>query len=676
MSRAVLVNLDFNKNEIQNARVQNLPTASAPSSPVTGQIFYDSTLNRLYYWNNAAWVAADGSSVTYGNVTAQTSFGASSANGSATSASHSDHVHGTPAHGTADHAIGTIVPSASPTIALGTAAAAGSANSVIRSDATIAAFDATVPTTSTPGDAAATGSVAFAARRDHVHAREQIYFKQPVRAASTANLSQTGTQTVDNVSLIAGDRILCKDQATASANGIWVVAAGAWSRAIDATSAAQFWPGMMIPVAEGTVNGDTVWSMTTDTNPITVGSTNLAFGVVGSLPGAITAQTTFGAASGNGTANQFARGDHTHGTPAHTSTQHTPGTELPNWGNVTAQTSFGGSSANGVATTMSRSDHLHGTPTHLTADHAAVSISGLAVPTADVSWGASPLYKITNLKDPTAANDAATKGYVDSVATGLDFKGSVRYASTASVSVTYNATGGTSGRGQITAAPLTATSVDSGTAGNLAAGDRILLKNQSTAAQNGIWVVTTPGSGANGVWDRATDFDQDAEVTDGAFMFVEQGATNASTSWVLTTDNPITIGGASGTSLTFAQFGASTTYTWGTGISSSGNTINVGAGASPGSGGPGGGLVANADDLVIDTAIVSRKSIFQVGNASATQFTLNHAFNNQWCHVQAYRNSSPFDLVDCEVELTDANNALVRFATAPSSNQFRVVVVG
>jgi hypothetical protein len=71
---------------------------------------------------------------------------------------------------------------------------------------------------------------------------------------------------------------------------------------------------------------------------------------------------------------------------------------------------------------------------------------------------------------------------------------------------------------------------------------------------NGIYVVTTAGTGANGVWDRATDFDADTEVTANAFMFIEEGTTLADTAWVLTTNDSITVGGAAGTAMTFTQF--------------------------------------------------------------------------------------------------------------------------
>lgn len=180
-------------------------------------------------------------------------------------------------------------------------------------------------------------------------------------------------------------------------------------------------------------------------------------------------------------------------------------------------------------------------------------------------------FKITNLATPTADADAATKAYVDATRTGLDVKQSVRAASTASVTVTYTAAGGTSTRGQITAAPNTLDGV------TLAANDRILLKDQGTGAQNGIWVVSTLGTGANGVWDRATDFDADAEVTAGAFVFVEEGTTNADSGWVLTTNNPIIIGGASGTALVWVQFSGAGQITANNGLTKSGNTISLAA---------------------------------------------------------------------------------------------------
>lgn len=221
---------------------------------------------------------------------------------------------------------------------------------------------------------------------------------------------------------------------------------------------------------------------------------------------------------------------------------------------------------------------------------------------------------VTGLSDPVNASDAANKGYVDAARSGLDVKQSVRVASTANVTVTYSATGGTSNRGQITAAPDTLDGV------SLASGDRILLKDQTTGAQNGIWVVSTLGSGSNGVWDRATDFDTDAEVTGGAFTFVEEGTVNGDSGFVLTTNNPITIGGASGTALVWAQFSGSGTITAGNGLTKTGSTLDVVGTADR--------ITANADSIDIAATYAGQTSIVTLGTIatgtwSATTIAVN-----------------------------------------------------
>ncbi len=101
-------------------------------------------------------------------------------------------------------------------------------------------------------------------------------WKQSVRAISTANITLSGTQTIDGVTLVVGDRVLVAGQSTGSQNGIYLVASGAWTRTVDADGAGEITANMAVFVEEGTVNADTQWRLTTN-NPITIGTTALVF---------------------------------------------------------------------------------------------------------------------------------------------------------------------------------------------------------------------------------------------------------------------------------------------------------------------------------------------------------------------------------------------------------------
>ena len=196
----------------------------------------------------------------------------------------------------------------------------------------------------------------------------------------------------------------------------------------------------------------------------------------------------------------------------------------------------------------------------------AIPISGFGAAGTDVSMGGN---SITNLKPTSSAdgdNYAATKGYVDSVASGLDVRGSCRLA-TATPLPTNTRSGNV-----ITATGLGALTVD-GVA--VVAGDRILVKDEATPANNGIYTVTNPGvnSVAAFTLTRAADFDDNpaSEVSSGAFTFIEAGSTWADTGWVLTTNNPITI---NSTGLAWTQFTGAGSVTAGNGLTRSGNTLN------------------------------------------------------------------------------------------------------
>jgi hypothetical protein len=302
----------------------------------------------------------------------------------------------------------------------------------------------------------------------------------------------------------------------------------------------------------------------------------------------------------------------------------------------------------------------------------------MAAPTADVSLNSR---KITNLATPTADTDAATKAYADSLAQGLDVKQSVRVATTTNI-----------------ANLNSITTVDGVT---LATGNRVLVKNQTTESANGIYTWAT------NALTRATDADTSAKVTPGLFVFVEEGTTNADTGWVLSTNAPITLGT---TALVFTQFSGAGAITAGNGLTQTGTTINVV--------GTAGRISVAADSVDIDAAYAGQNTIttvgtiatgtwaatdvgvahggtgasdaptaranlgavgkyaVDVGNNSNTSFVITHNLNSRDVQAVVYLNSGTYEQVVCDVEHTSVNTVTLRFAVAPTSNQYRVVVVG
>jgi len=156
--------------------------------------------------------------------------------------------------------------------------------------------------------------------------------------------------------------------------------------------------------------------------------------------------------------------------------------------------------------------------------------------------------RISNITDPTQAQDAATKGYVDAVKQALDIKDSVRVATTGNITLSSDLNSGDT--------------IDGVT---LADGDRVLVKNQTTASENGIYVAGFSPA-------RSADANASADVTAGMFCFVEEGSTNADNGYVLTTNDSITLGT---TALTFVQFSGAGQLVAGDALSKSGNTLHV-----------------------------------------------------------------------------------------------------
>lgn len=166
-----------------------------------------------------------------------------------------------------------------PSATIGGAAVNGAATTAMRSDAAPALGPLTrdLDFGAFKGvNAAEPTAAAHLATKNYVDSVAQgLAPKESVRAATSANITLSGAQTIDGVSVIAGDRVLVKNQSAASENGVYVAAAGAWSRATDADSEGDL-RGASVFVEEGTANADTLWVMTTNA-PITVGSTSLTW---------------------------------------------------------------------------------------------------------------------------------------------------------------------------------------------------------------------------------------------------------------------------------------------------------------------------------------------------------------------------------------------------------------
>ena len=258
--------------------------------------------------------------------------------------------------------------------------------------------------------------------------------------------------------------------------------------------------------------------------------------------------------------------------------------------------------------------------------------------------------QITGLAAPSLSTDAANKGYVDTATQGISWKNAVVAATTAAGTLSTDFENGDTLDGV-----------------TLATGDRILIKDQASGAENGIYTVE-----ASGAPTRATDADTEAEIL-GAAVFVQEGTSNQDTAWILTTDAPITL---DTTALSFTQFGAGSSYTGGAGIDITGSAISVNVDDST--------IEINTDTLrVKDSGITDAKlaSTFakaystDVGNGADTSIVVTHSLGTRDVIVQCYDNTTPWGQVYPEVQHTSTTTVTLEFASAPTSNQYRVTVM-
>ena len=164
-----------------------------------------------------------------------------------------------------------------------------------------------------------------------------------------------------------------------------------------------------------------------------------------------------------------------------------------------------------------------------------------------------------------SSQSLVNKAYVDSVTSGLSVKTPVKVATTGNLTATYN-----NGAGTLTGTTNFALSVDGVT---VSVNDRILVKDQTTAAQNGFYKVTATGSGSAAfVLTRTPDADAASELVAGAFAFVEEGTANADNGYVLSTDGAVTLGT---TAINFEQFSGAGQISAGDGLAKTGNSLSL-----------------------------------------------------------------------------------------------------
>lgn len=251
-------NLDLNQNQILSGRFESV--ASDPGTGnFEGRLIYNSTEKVIKVYTGSAWRKA-----LHAVSSSTTALTTSESNGTVSLSI-----------ANADASNAGLLSAANYSLLTG-ATSNNTASAIVQRDASGNFTAGTITATTVTGLSEPVNGTDAATKNYVDAARSGLDVKESVRVATTENISLSGTPTIDGVSVSSGNRVLVKNQSTASQNGIYVAASGAWSRATDADADAEVTAGLFTFVEEGTTYANTGWVLATD-NPITVGSTALSF---------------------------------------------------------------------------------------------------------------------------------------------------------------------------------------------------------------------------------------------------------------------------------------------------------------------------------------------------------------------------------------------------------------